>query len=340
MDNGYYIMGEESNRFEKDFATYCGTAHCIGTGNGLNALELILQAYNFPQGSEVIVPANTYIASILAISNVGLTPVLVEPDMATYNIDPNRIEQHISPKTKAIMVVHLYGRLCEMSLIQDLAKKNGLKLIEDAAQAHGAISKSGKKAGNLSDAAGFSFYPSKNLGALGDGGAVCTNDKALAHKVRSLRNYGSSEKYINTVQGTNSRLDELQAAFLNVKLPHLDEDNRRRRAIAKNYIENIKNPAVVLPSVENWESHSWHLFVVRTKNRQQLMDYLLSKGVGTNVHYPLPPHKQQAYIELNKLNLPITEQIHREVLSLPMGTHLSDNDVNNVISAIESYTGP
>jgi dTDP-4-amino-4,6-dideoxygalactose transaminase len=337
LDNGQYILGEEMLRFEQNFATYCGTQFCAGTANGLNALELILQAYSFPEKSEVIVPANTYIASILAISNCQLTPVLVEPHLATYTIDVDKIEASITPKTKAIMAVHLYGRLCDMQAIRRIADKHQLLVIEDAAQAHGAMDRDGKKAGNLSDAAAFSFYPSKNLGALGDAGAVCSNDRQLIAKVKELRNYGSNEKYINNSLGMNSRLDELQAAFLNVKLPHLDKELERRRTIANAYLQNITTPSLILPAIEELTAHSWHLFVVRAADRDRLMQYLKAQGVQSTVHYPIPPHQQQAYTEWNNYQLPITEKIHREIVSLPMGSHLSDQDVNHIISTLQRY---
>ena len=337
LDSGWFILGKELMEFEQQFAAYCGTRHCLGTGNGLDALTLILKAFDFPAGSEVIVPANTYIASILSVSNCDLKPVLVEPEPNTYNIDPRKIEEKITPRTKAIMAVHLYGQLCDMERIKEIADNHQLKVIEDVAQAHGAMASNGQKAGSLSDAAAFSFYPSKNLGALGDGGAVCSNDVELMKRIYSLRNYGSQKKYINEFRGMNSRLDELQAAILCVKLKKLDEEINRRREIANAYLAGIDNEKIVLPAVTAPEAHTWHLFVIRTVERDAFIKFLADRKIETSVHYPLPPHQQQAYKEWNDLSFPLTEQIHREVVSLPMGSHLSDVQVNNVISAIQSY---
>lgn len=336
LDSGWYLLGKENENFCKNFAQYCGTKHCIGVANGLDALTLIIKAYGFGQGDEIIVPANTYIASILAISANGATPVLVEPDMNTYNIDPDKIEEKITKKTKAILAVHLYGQTAQMDKINEIAKKYNLKVIEDSAQAHGAIY-NGKRTGNLGDASGFSFYPGKNLGCLGDGGAVTTNDDELAQKIIALRNYGSHIKYENLYKGVNSRLDEIQAAVLDVKLKYLDKDNQKRRDIAKLYIENIKNPAIILPQVINEESHVWHIFAIRTQKRDKFQQYLKDNDIQTLIHYPIPPHKQQAYKEWNNLNLALTEQIHTEILSLPISAVMTDEEVKKVIEVVNNY---
>jgi len=321
IDSGWYIQGQECQQFEQEFANYCGAQHCVGVANGLDALILILRAYKelgiIQDGDEVIVPANTYIASILAITENNLVPVLVEPDINTYNIDASKIEVVITNKTKAIMVVHLYGQVCDMQPIKELADKYQLKIIEDSAQAHGAEYK-GSKAGNLGDASGFSFYPGKNLGALGDAGAVTTNDGELAQVIRALGNYGSHKKYENLYQGINSRLDEMQAAMLRVKLRHLDAEIANRRQTAKYYLDNITNTEIILPQWEVEQSHVWHLFVIRTAHREQLQQDLLEQGVQTSIHYPIPPYKQQAYTSWNQQNYPITEQIHQECVSLPI----------------------
>lgn len=338
--SGWYIMGRELQDFERAFAAYCGAGHCIGTANGLDALRLIIRAYMelgvMREGDEVIVPAHTFIASILAITENRLKPVLVEPDIATFNIDPAKIEEQITEKTRAIMPVHLYGQPADMAPILAIAKKYDLKVIEDAAQAHGAHY-GGKRTGNLGDAAGFSFYPAKNLGALGDGGAVTTNDAELAECVCSLGNYGSAEKYHNQYQGLNSRLDELQAALLAVKLKYLDEDNAKRQAVAERYLREIQNPHVVLPSVATGRTHVWHLFVVRVQDRADFQHYMETAGIQTAVHYPVPPHRQRAFPELAALDLPITEQVHREVVSLPMSPVLKDADVAEVVNAVNAY---
>ncbi len=336
VDSGWYILGNEVKEFENKFATYCGVKHCIGVANGLDALILIIKAYGFGTGDEIIVPANTYIASILAISANGATPVLVEPDINTYNIDPSKIEEKITAKTKAIMVVHLYGQAVKMNKVYELAQKYDLKIIEDSAQAHGANFK-GKKTGNLGDASGFSFYPGKNLGALGDGGAITTNDDKLTEKIRILRNYGSEKKYENCYKGFNSRLDEIQSAILKSKLEFLDRDNERRREIAKHYRKNIKNKDIILPYVEDESSHVWHLFVLRTKNREELKRYLLENSIQSMIHYPVAPHKQEAYKELNHLYLPITEQIHKEVLSLPISPILKKEDSEKIVEVMNNY---
>ena len=338
IDSGWYIAGKKKETFEKEFADYCGTKYCIGVGNGLEALELIIQGFGFGKGDEIIVPANTYIASILSISSNDVTPVLVEPDEKTFNINPKLIEEKITPNTKAIMVVHLYGQVCDMDQILTIAKKHNLKVIEDSAQAHGAVYKNGKKTGNLGDAAGFSFYPGKNLGAIGDAGAVVTNDENLANKVKSLHNYGSYTKYIHEYKGINARLDEIQAALLSVKLKRLDKDNIRRREIAKYYIRNIKNKNIILPEIEEeGNSHSWHLFVIRTKRRDELQEYLKVNNIQTLIHYPIPPHKQKAYSELGNLSLPITESIHKDVLSLPISPIMNEDEVNYVVDILNEW---
>jgi dTDP-4-amino-4,6-dideoxygalactose transaminase len=334
MSSGWYLIGSELENFEQEFATYCDTKYCAGVGNGLQALELILKAYDIGDGDEVIVPSNTYIATWLAVSYVGAKVVPVEPDLRTYNIDPASIENKITSKTKAIISVHLYGQTCDMDPIMEIAKKHNLVVIEDAAQAQGARYK-GRKAGGLGNAAGFSFYPGKNLGAFGDAGAITTNDKVIADKVKVLRNYGSQKKYFNEVKGINSRLDELQAAFLRVKLKKLDEWNDRRKKIANNYLEALKNITDInLPFVPTWVEPIWHLFVIRHENRGLLQETLNARNIQTLIHYPLSPHKQQAYSDMNGLNFSISEKIHREVLSLPIGPHVSVEDVRNVILAV------
>ena len=295
LDKGWYLQGEENDKFSKDFANYCGTKYAVGVANGLDAINLIIRAYGFSTGDEIIVPSNTYIATILAISENGCTPVLVEPDINTYNINPDLIEEKITDKTKAIIVVHLYGQAVQMEKVWALAKKYNLKVIEDSAQAHGAIYQ-GKRVGNLSDASAFSFYPGKNLGCMGDGGAVTTNDEEVYKKVKAIANYGSDRKYHHIYKGVNSRLDELQAAVLDVKLPHLDNDNARRREISKYYRENIKNKKIILPMTYDENAHVWHIFAVRTENRDELQKHLEDNGIQTNIHYPTPPHKQGASI--------------------------------------------
>jgi len=344
--SGWYILGDTVERFEKNYAAYCGVKHCIGISNGLDALILILRAYielgKINEGDEIIVPANTYIASILSISHNNLKPVLVEPDIDTFNIDTSLIEKNITERTKALMPVHLYGQAAEMDKIKLLADRYKLLIIEDAAQAHGATS-NGKRTGNLGDSAGFSFYPGKNLGALGDGGAVTTNDDQLAEVILALRNYGSHKKYYNLYKGFNNRIDELQAAVLDVKLKYLDQENQRRREIAQFYCDNIKNPKIILPilhhpsSIIHHLSHVWHLFVIRTSERDRLQKYLGDNGIQTVIHYPVPPHKQPAYKEWNHLSFPITEKIHNEVLSLPIGSHLLDEDIEFVVEKLNAY---
>ncbi|MBE6448662.1 MAG: DegT/DnrJ/EryC1/StrS family aminotransferase [Alphaproteobacteria bacterium] len=336
LDSGWYLLGKQDKTFEENFARYCGVKHCIGVANGLDALNLIIKAYGFGAGDEIIVPANTYIASILAISENGCTPVLVEPDINTYNINPDLIEEKITDKTKAIMVVHLYGQAVEMEKIWALAKKYNLKVIEDSAQAHGAMYQ-GRRTGNLGDASGFSFYPGKNLGCMGDGGAVTTNDDELAAKIRAIANYGSDYKYHHIYKGVNSRLDEIQAAVLDVKLPHLDKDNARRREIAKYYRENIKNPRIILPKTYSEDAHVWHVFVVRCDDRGALQKHLEANDIQTNIHYPTAPHKQGCYSEHGKLNLPITEKIHDEVISLPISPVMTQEEVKKVVETVNAF---
>ena len=340
LQSGCYILGKEVVAFEVNFADYCGTKHCIGVGNGLDALVLIFKGYiqlgKLQKGDEVIVPANTYIASILAILEADLVPVLVEPKLETYNLNPDLISGKITSKTKAILAVHLYGQLAEMDKINKIAIQNNLIVIEDAAQAHGAVSDFGKS-GNVSNASAFSFYPGKNLGALGDGGAVTTNDDALAKIIQSLRNYGSEAKYYNEYVGVNSRLDELQAAFLNVKLPNLDGENNARKVIAKRYLSEIKNDKITLPLWNLSDNHIFHLFVIRTNKRDELQQYLLENGIQTMIHYPIPPHKQKVFEFWNNLSFPITEKIHNEVLSLPMSTVLTIEEVDFIISILNKY---
>ena len=336
LDSGWYLLGREDEKFEKDFAQFCGTKHCIGCANGLDALNLIIKAYGFGPGDEIIAPANTYIASILAITQNGCTPVLVEPDINTYNINPDLIEEKITPKTKAIMVVHLYGQAVAMEKVWNIAKKYNLKVIEDSAQAHGAVYQ-GKRTGNLGDASGFSFYPGKNLGCLGDGGCVTTNDDELAAKVRAIRNYGSNVKYNNIYQGVNSRLDEVQAAILDIKYAFLDEDNEKRRQIADFYRKNIKNPLITLPDAYDEKAHVWHIFAVRTQNRDKLQKYLEENGIQTLIHYPIPPHKQVCYKEWNNLSFPVTEKIHREILSIPISPVLSAAEVEKIVEVLNEY---
>lgn len=339
IDSGWYIGGNELEQFEQQFSNYCGTKYAIGVANGLDALILTLRAWKklgkLKDGDEVIVPSNTYIASILAITANHLVPVLVEPDIDSFNIDPNKIEAAITSKTKVVLPVHLYGRLADMSAIMDIAKRNDLLVLEDSAQAHGA-SNDGKKAGNWGDASGFSFYPGKNLGALGDAGAITTNDEELANTLRALRNYGSYEKYKNIYQGVNSRLDEIQAAILSVKLTHLDNEIMYRHKVAISYLEGINNSAITLPSYDD-TAHVWHVFVIRCQQRDALQRYLADNGVQTLIHYPIPPHKQQAYHEWNDLSYPIAEKIHQEVLSLPIGPTISNADINEVILLCNNF---
>ena len=340
IDSGWYISGNELSQFEQEFATYCGSAHCIGVANGLDALILTLRAWlelgRLQPGDEIIVPANTYIASILAISANGLTPVLVEPDAASFNISPANARAAITAKTRAILPVHLYGQLADMPAIMALAREHGLLVLEDAAQAHGAAI-AGKRAGSWGDAAGFSFYPGKNLGALGDAGAITTQDAELAQTLRALRNYGSHEKYKNLFKGVNSRLDAIQAAMLRVKLSKLELETQHRRSIAAIYLQNIHHPAVQLPQVASPEQHVWHLFVIRTGQRTALQQHLAAQGIQTLIHYPIPPHQQQAYAEWNAQSYPLTEAMHQEVLSLPRGPTLTKNEALQVAKMVNSF---
>lgn len=339
--SGWYLLGNEVKAFEEQLADYTGAKHAIGVANGLDALRLILRGYIemgvMKKGDEILVPANTYIASILAISDNGLVPVLVEPDLHTYNIDVDKIEEKITSKTKGILIVHLYGRVVFSEKLKEIAAKHQLKLVEDNAQAIGA-EWNGIKTGNLGDAAGFSFYPGKNLGALGDAGGITTNDEELAKTIRALANYGSNQKYVNIYQGLNSRLDEIQAAVLGVKLKYIDTENSRRKEIAKRYIAEIKNPNILLPENPASEAeHVWHLFVIRSQSREKLQNYLTENGVQTLIHYPIPPHKQEAYKDWNNLSFPITEQIHAEVLSLPISPVVSDDEVTEIVQVINKF---
>lgn len=337
-ENSWYIEGKEDEAFEKAFAEYCGTSYCIGCGNGLDALMLSLKALGVSDGDEVIVPSNTYIATALAVTYVGATPVFVDPDIRTYNIDPTRIERKITQKTRAIMPVHLYGQPCDMDSIMEIARKYRIYVVEDCAQAHGAIYK-GKKIGSFGDAAGFSFYPGKNLGALGDAGAVVTDNRALADKIRALGNYGSDYKYHHIYQGNNSRLDELQAAFLSVKLPHLGRMNQERRRIAERYMAEINNSKLILPYVIDGIEPVWHIFAVRCSERDALAEYLNKAGIGTNKHYPVPMHLQGAYSNLHipKGALPIAEEISATELSLPLYYGMTDEEVGYVIEKLNQF---
>ena len=341
VDSGWYLQGVENKRFEQEYADFIGTKYCIGVANGLDALTWILRAYKemgaMKEGDEVIVPANTYIASILAITDNGLTPVLVEPDIRTFEIDDRLIEQAITPRTKAVMIVHLYGRCAYTDRIGDLCRKYDLKLIEDNAQAHGCRFQGGKRTGSLGDAAGHSFYPGKNLGALGDGGAVTTDDEELAKIVRTLANYGSSKKYVFDYLGRNSRLDEIHAAVLSVKLKHLDADNDARRKVARYYLEHIDNPAITLPLVPDWEANVFHIFTILCSRRDELQQYLKENGVQTLIHYPIPPHKQKCYPEWNGLTFPITEKIHAEELSLPMSPAMTIEEAQTVVDLLNHW---
>ena len=336
LSSGWYILGEKLKQFETEFAQYCGVKHCIGVANGLDALTIILKASEFPKNSEIIVPANSYIATILSVSNANFVPVPVEPNLNDYLIDYQAIERAITSKTRAILVTHLYGKCCEMDKITALAQKHNLKVFEDAAQAHGATYNN-IKAGNLSDGAGFSFYPSKNLGAMGDAGAITTNDDVLANRIKALRNYGSNEKYIFEYQGYNSRLDEIQAAILSLKLPHLDNENEIRRNIAKRYLTEIFNDKIILPNNDSVNKDAWHLFVIRTNERDNFRSFLNEKGIGSDVHYPIPPHKQLAYQEWQNFSLPITEKIHQEAVSLPLNTSLTEKEISYIIQNINQY---
>lgn len=344
IDSGWYIDGQELEKFEQNFATYCGTKYTIGVANGLDALILTLRAWKelgkLKDGDEIIVPANTYIASILAISANQLIPILVEPNSKTFNIDSQNIKNAITKKTKAILAVHLYGQLADMPSILEIAQKENLLVLEDSAQAHGA-ELYGKKAGSWGHASGFSFYPGKNLGALGDAGAITTNDSELAMTLTALRNYGSQQKYINHFQGVNSRLDEIQAAILNIKLDHLDQEISHRRKIAQMYLQGIKHPLIELPRVDidaqTYTSHVWHLFVIQIKERDRLQKYLLQHDIQTLIHYPIPPHQQHAYKEWNNLNYPVTEKIHQTVLSLPISPIHTKEQIHKVIEVINAF---
>lgn len=341
VDSGWYLQGKENEKFEANYAQYIGTKYAVGCANGLDALIWIFRAYVemgvMKVGDEVIVPANTYIASILAISENGLKPVLVEPKLETYQIDDSKIEEVISERTKAILIVHLYGQCAYTERIGQICKQYNLKLVEDNAQAHGCKF-NGRKTGSLGDVAGHSFYPGKNLGALGDAGAVTTNDENLTQVIRALANYGSQKKYVFKYCGRNSRLDEIQAAVLDVKLRHVDEDVAIRKEIAKYYIDHITNSAIITPFIKDWEAHAFHIFTIRTKKRDELQKYLAKNGVQTMIHYPIPPHKQECYKEWNTLSFPITEQIHNEELSLPMSPVLQEEDVERVVEVINKYT--
>lgn len=347
IDSGWYVMGHEVKSFEQEFATYCGTSHCIGVANGLDALVLTLRAWKelgkLHDGDEIIVPANTYIASVLAVTENRLNPIFVEPDLNTYNISPKNIRDAITKKTKAILAVHLYGRLAPMKEILEMADENSLLVLEDSAQAHGAAI-GGKKAGNFGHASGFSFYPGKNLGALGDAGAVTTNDLELAQTIRALSNYGSHKKYENLYLGVNSRLDEMQAALLRVKLKYLDEETRIRKEIALIYTKKICNPLIKLPveaydGARNLDDHVFHLFVVRVKERDLFQAHLQARGIATLIHYPIPPHKQKAYHRYKDLSLPITEKLHSELVSLPIGPTMPMADVDQVVAACNTFKG-
>jgi len=340
ISSGWYLLGAEVGKFEKNYANFIGTKYCIGVANGLDALRIILKAYLeigiIREGDEIIVPANTYIASVLAITDVGLVPVFIEPDPETYQIDYTKIEKAINSRTRAIMIVHLYGQCAYTEQISNLCRNYNLKLIEDNAQAHGCKFK-GKTTGSLGDAAGHSFYPGKNLGALGDGGAVTTNDKLLSEVIRALANYGSSMKYVCKYKGLNSRLDEIQAAVLDVKLKYLNQDNEFRRKIARFYLSNIRHPQIKLPIVRNWEENVFHIFPVMTQRRDELQQYLLENGIQTLIHYPIPPHKQECYREWNSLSFPITEKIHCEELSLPISPILTEIEVSQVVDTINCW---
>ncbi|GLR10866.1 aminotransferase [Mixta theicola] len=340
IDSGWYIMGNELKEFEANFVNYTGSRYCLGVANGLDALLLVLRAWKelgkLNAGDEVIVPSNTYIASILAISENDLVPVLVEPDTNTFNLTADSIKKAITPRTRAILPVHLYGQICPMDEIMALANDANLLVLEDCAQSHGATL-SGKQAGSWGHAGAFSFYPGKNLGALGDAGAVVTDDADLYSAISALRNYGSHEKYKNIYQGVNSRLDEIQAAMLSVKLNHLDNETEIRRRIANTYLKKINNPHIILPQVIDDKSHVWHLFVVKTKVRKELQSYLDENGIQTLIHYPIPPHKQKAYADWNELSYPISERLHQEVISLPIGSHLTDADIDKIINTINAF---
>lgn len=340
IDSGWYLLGEELEKFEDNYAKFCGASYALGVANGLDALRLIFKAYLemgvMQIGDEVIVPSNTYIASVLAISDNGLVPVFVEPNLETYNLDSSLIEKSITPKTKAVLTVHLYGQISIDQKMIDICKEHNLKLVEDGAQSHNAMW-NGKSSGNIGDATGHSFYPGKNLGALGDAGAVTSNNKELIKVIKALRNYGSHVKYEHEYQGLNSRLDEIQAAFLSVKLKYIKNDISARRYVANFYLKNIKNPNIILPKVLDEEQHVWHLFVIRTQQRERLQKYLLEKGIQTLVHYPVPPYKQNAYKAFANLDLPIASLIHDEVVSLPIGPTINNNELDIIVEAVNSF---
>lgn len=333
LQSGWYILGKELAAFEAAFAAYCQTTYAIGVANGLEALVLVLKAWDFPAGSEVLVASNAYIASILAITQAGLTPVLVEPDPHTYTLDAGQLRAALTPRTRAILPVHLYGRCCDMAAINDVAQEAGLLVLEDAAQAHGALYQ-GKRAGNLGDAAGFSFYPTKNLGALGDAGAITTNDANLADKLLYWRNYGSKQKYVNQYKGHNSRLDEMQAVILTAKLAFLETENKYRRQLAERYLSDIKHPVLGLPPTDRIHDDVWHLFVVTHPDRDRFRAYLLEKGIQTDIHYPTPPHRQEAYPEFRQLSLPVADKLHQEVISLPLNPALTEAQQAYIIGII------
>jgi len=341
LNSGSYILGTEVTNFEQEYANYCGTAYCVGVSSGLDALQLIFDAYKVLRvlkvGDEVIVPANTYIASVLAISNTGLTPVLVEPNPETFNIDVHAVAKAITPSTKAVLGVHLYGQLYDVKALESISKAHNLILIEDAAQAHGALYSDGRRAGNVSDVAAFSFYPTKNLGALGDAGAVTTNNTELAETIQKLRNYGRTSAYKNDFKGFNCRLDELQAAFLRIKLKHLDSENNKRRDQGKFYLENISSNQVVLPVVDYLEQHVFHQFVIRCEKRNELRSFLFKNGIETLIHYPLAIHKQKAYGEFSNVVLPITEGVSETVLSLPLNTAINEAEMLKIVSVINQF---
>lgn len=341
QNKGWYILGEEVRLFEKEFAAYCGTSYCVGTANGLDALRMILEGYKIlgklSEGDEVLVASNTYIATILGIKQAGLTPVLVEAESKTYNFNFDDLEKKVSPKTKVVMPTHLYGQLADMQRIRAFAKANNLLTVTDCAQAHGAIDARGNRAGSLADAAGFSFYPTKNLGALGDAGAVTTNNRQLVEVLKKYRNYGFEERYVAQYEGINSRLDELQAAFLRIKLKELDAANATRRVIAKRYINNIKNSKLGLPFWDGSDNHVFHLFVIRTKERAKLQDYLKQHNIGTAVHYPVPPHKQKALALYGHLSFPNTEEIHNEVVSIPLNPTLTEQEIDRVMAVLNLF---
>ncbi|NVK04813.1 MAG: DegT/DnrJ/EryC1/StrS family aminotransferase [Flavobacteriia bacterium] len=341
LESGWVLLGNHLSSFEAEFANYCGARHCIGVANGLEAIRLILEAYKalgvMAEGDEVIVPSNTYIATILGIEQAGLKPVLVEPDVRTYNLDPNLVEMAVTSRTKAIFTVHLYGQLSDMSGLKAVADEHVLLLLDDAAQSHGAIDEMGR-VGSSSEATAFSFYPGKNLGAIGDGGGITTSNDELARTIYALRNYGSEKKYHNKFKGWNSRLDELQASFLSAKLKNLDSDNDRRREAAKRYLAEIVNPHVSLPYYNGTENHVFHLFVVRVEDRDKFVQHLTNEGVQTLIHYPIPPHHQEAYAEWKDETFPISEEIHRTIVSLPISPVMPNEDIDQVINAVNSYS--